>query len=739
MGAFAPAPIAYDAEVLTATFVQPVLDHLAANGTPYVGVLYAGLMLTADGPKLLEFNCRFGDPEAQALLPLVESDLVEVLVAACDGRLSDTEVVIRPGAACTVVAARPAIPNPPRPALPISLGRAGRRARLPRRHRARRDGRLVTAGGRVLAVTGVGADLGGRSRASRTVRSTTSTSTACRCAATSPGGPPAPSSRQYAAAGVDIDEGNLAVQLLKHSVERTHTPAVLGRGRQLRRGDRHHGAEGPSSARCSSRRPTASAPRSSWPPGPGAPRSRGRTSSTTASTTSSCRAPARCSSSTTSRPPHSTRRSSPSVVGGMAHACEAAGCVLLGGETAEMPGVYTEGPSTSPARSSGSSTTPTMLPRAGVAAGDVLVGLGVVRPAHQRLLAAAQAVPVDPPRRPTGRRSTVRWSTPSCSRTARTSGVLEPVLWHPDLKALAHITGGGLLENLPRVLPDGVGARVHLGSWPVPPLFRLVREVATGMSDEELHRTLNMGIGMVLVCDRHDVAGDPGRDRRADVGHRRARRRAEARRARRAVTARLVVLVSGNGSNLQAILDACERVVSMPRSSSVVSNNGRCPRPAAGRPQRGSAPWCARRTRARSASTYDERLARVVVRVQPRPGRARRLDAAAVDELPAALPGPRRQPAPGAPRRVPGHPRHRAGLRRRPGRWARDAHRRDGPPRPRRRRRRRSGDRRRPRYRSQPDDTLDVARTTASTPPSTRCSSTPSDTLTKEQADVPRP
>ena len=62
-----------------------MIDHLAAAGTPYVGVLYAGLMLTADGPRLIEFNCRFGDPEAQAVLPLLDSDLAEVALACCHG------------------------------------------------------------------------------------------------------------------------------------------------------------------------------------------------------------------------------------------------------------------------------------------------------------------------------------------------------------------------------------------------------------------------------------------------------------------------------------------------------------------------------------------------------------------------------------------------------------------------------------------------------------------------------
>ncbi len=85
MGAYAPAPTGYDADALTATFIQPVIDHLAAAGTPYVGVLYAGLMLTADGPRLIEFNCRFGDPEAQAVLPLLDTDLAELALGLLQG------------------------------------------------------------------------------------------------------------------------------------------------------------------------------------------------------------------------------------------------------------------------------------------------------------------------------------------------------------------------------------------------------------------------------------------------------------------------------------------------------------------------------------------------------------------------------------------------------------------------------------------------------------------------------
>lgn len=165
MGAYAPAPIAPPAlvEDLVATVLRPAVDGMAAEGTPYVGVLYAGLMLTAAGPRVLEFNCRFGDPETQAILPLLESDLLEVLEACVAGALDRVDVRWRDAAAATVVAASEGYPGPYPKGRPITgVEEAAARPGVVVFHAGTRrtdDGRLVTDGGRVLAVTGVGADL----------------------------------------------------------------------------------------------------------------------------------------------------------------------------------------------------------------------------------------------------------------------------------------------------------------------------------------------------------------------------------------------------------------------------------------------------------------------------------------------------------------------------------------------------------------------------------------------------
>ena len=159
MGAFAPSPLATPEllEQVRTQILQPTVDGMAAEGMPYVGVLYAGLMLTEDGPKVLEYNCRFGDPEAQVIIPLLESDLLDVCEACVEGRLDQVEVRWRDQAAVTVVMASGGYPGPYPTGHPIThLEDAERRGCLVFHAGTKwADERLVTAGGRVLAVTAV--------------------------------------------------------------------------------------------------------------------------------------------------------------------------------------------------------------------------------------------------------------------------------------------------------------------------------------------------------------------------------------------------------------------------------------------------------------------------------------------------------------------------------------------------------------------------------------------------------
>lgn len=172
MGAYAPVAAATPelVETVRREIVGPVLEGLAERGAPYHGVLYAGLMLTDSGPRVLEFNCRFGDPEAQVILPLTAAGLAEPMRAvARGGTLRGWRPETSPGAALITVLASGGYPLEYEVDREIEIPAD---VSGPRRHvfhagTGRHDGRLVTAGGRVLGVVGLGDDLSGAAARSR--------------------------------------------------------------------------------------------------------------------------------------------------------------------------------------------------------------------------------------------------------------------------------------------------------------------------------------------------------------------------------------------------------------------------------------------------------------------------------------------------------------------------------------------------------------------------------------------
>jgi len=160
MGAYSPVPWLEGADALVEQVHRPVIDELAHRGMPFVGCLFAGLMITAEGPKVLEFNARFGDPETQVLMPRLEGDLLELLLAAALGDLAGTTASLADEAAVTVVLAGPDYPARSDYAGAAITGiddaeAAG--ALVFHGGTAVRDGTVVTNGGRILSVTGTGA------------------------------------------------------------------------------------------------------------------------------------------------------------------------------------------------------------------------------------------------------------------------------------------------------------------------------------------------------------------------------------------------------------------------------------------------------------------------------------------------------------------------------------------------------------------------------------------------------
>ena len=160
MGAFSPVP-EIEVEELVDKLHRPVVDQLARRGAPFIGLLYAGLMLTENGPRVLEFNCRFGDPETQSILPRLEGDLLATLAAAAEGDLGDAELSVSESAAVTVVLASGRYPEQGDVGTPIEGVEAAQAegALVFHAGTAVRDGQLVTNGGRILNVTAVGDSL----------------------------------------------------------------------------------------------------------------------------------------------------------------------------------------------------------------------------------------------------------------------------------------------------------------------------------------------------------------------------------------------------------------------------------------------------------------------------------------------------------------------------------------------------------------------------------------------------
>jgi phosphoribosylformylglycinamidine cyclo-ligase len=192
------------------------------------------------------------------------------------------------------------------------------------------------------------------------------------------------------------------------------------------------------------------------------------------------------------------------VVGGIAKGCELSGCALIGGETAEMPGMYPTGEYDLAGFAVGVVEKSKILTGQNVKAGDLVLGLassGVHSNGFSLVRKCIERAGANAPASLDGKPFKQALMTPT---RLYVKSVLTALAQHPNtqegsgIKALAHITGGGLLENIPRVLPHGLAAHLQKGSWPQTELFAWLQATA-GIDDSEMNRTFNNGIGMVLV------------------------------------------------------------------------------------------------------------------------------------------------------------------------------------------------------------------------------------------------
>ncbi|KAM4710717.1 trifunctional purine biosynthetic protein adenosine-3-like isoform 1-T1 [Anableps anableps] len=515
MGAYCPTPQVSQEllQQIRDTILQKTVDGMREEGTPYLGVLYAGLMLTKQGPKVLEFNCRFGDPECQVLLPLLQSDLYEVLTSTTSGKLASNAPVWQQGSsAVTVVMASAGYPGSYVKGVEITGLSQVEDGGLQVFHAgtALKDGSVVSSGGRVLTVTAV--------------RSTLETALqAANRGVAAVGFPGAVYRRDiahraiahlsqqsrrltYKDSGVDIAAGNKLVEMIKPLAKSTSRPGCnaelggfaglfdlkaagfvdpilvsgtdgVGTKLKIAQACGQHGGLGQDLVAMCVNDVLAQGAEPLF-----------------FLDYFSCGSLDVAAAS--------------SVVGGVAKACEAAGCALLGGETAEMPGVYAPGEYDLAGFCVGAVERGALLPRLqDIAEGDLLIGVAssglhsngfsLVRKVLERAgLSYSSPAPFGSPAQTVG--EVLLTPTKIYSR------LLLPILRSGAIKAYAHVTGGGLLENIPRVLPQQLAVELDASRWSIAAVFSWLHKEGC-LSEEEMARTFNCGLGAVLVVAPADA------------------------------------------------------------------------------------------------------------------------------------------------------------------------------------------------------------------------------------------
>jgi phosphoribosylformylglycinamidine cyclo-ligase len=192
------------------------------------------------------------------------------------------------------------------------------------------------------------------------------------------------------------------------------------------------------------------------------------------------------------------------VVDGIAQACRAAGCALLGGETAEMPGVYQAGEVDLVGTIVGVVEKEGVIDGRHLQPGDIILGLpasGLHTNGYTLARTALAALDWHTPHPALGSSIGEILLTPHRSYLAEVQKLQQAGV---NIRGLAHITGGGLIDNPPRIFPAGLGARLHLGSWPIPPIFDLIQEHGR-ISNEEMAHVFNLGLGMLVIVPAGEV------------------------------------------------------------------------------------------------------------------------------------------------------------------------------------------------------------------------------------------
>ncbi|CAB3361816.1 Hypothetical predicted protein [Cloeon dipterum] len=592
MGAYCPCPFITESELklVEEQVLQKAIDGLRSEGTPFIGVLYAGLMMTKNGPKVLEFNCRFGDPETQVILPLLDTDLYDIVMACCTERLLETELKWKDHlSAVGVVMASRGYPFTSSKGIVITgTDEVSKRGSSLVFHSgtALSGSDLVTNGGRVLIVVSLAPCLpSAAASATEGARSIAFDGAQFRPDIAHKGvirAILAKGALTYKASGVDIEAGDSLVSNIKPVVELTKRAGTLGSigGFGGLFDVSAAGYEDPILV--------------SGTDGVGTKLMVAH--DININHTIGIDLVAMCVNDILAHAAEplffldyfATGKLevgvAASVVKGIAEGCKQAGCALVGGETAEMPGIY--GPNTYDLAgfAVGAVERTLQLPKiASIKEGDVVLalpssglhsnGFSLVRKIMEKVRRNYNELA---PFSLNGKTFGEEFLTP----TKIYVKYLLPVLKSGKVKAFAHITGGGLLENIPRVLPKNLAVALDASKWTITPVFPWLA-AAGQVNEQEMLRTFNCGVGGILIvspAEKSSVLNALKKEECVEVGVVRSKSAGGPqvlvnnfveemeilmrpflptllRSGMCPLKKRVGVLISGGGTNLQALLD----------------------------------------------------------------------------------------------------------------------------------------------------------------------------------------
>ncbi|KAL1138229.1 hypothetical protein AAG570_009918 [Ranatra chinensis] len=588
MGAYCPCPLLDPESVrwVEENILQKAVDGLRKENCPFVGVLYAGLMLTQQGLKVLEFNCRFGDPETEVILPLLEYDLYEIMMACCTRSLNKIDIKWNNILSSVgVVMSSRGYPESSSKGDHITgldvLSNLG--VRVFHCGIAKQEDKFVTNGGRVLINVCLAPSLiTAAAKATESCSIVKFSGAHYRTDIAHKGIPRWLLSRgklSYRTSGVDISAGDALIKAIKPSVSKTSCPAVLGslggfgalfdinlagyKNPLLVSGTDGVGTKLKVAQSCNNH------------------------STIGIDLVAMCVNDVLC---------HGAEplffldyfacgkldvQTAAIVIDGITEGCKMSGCALVGGETAEMPGLYKEGDYDLAGFVVGAIEKGHELPlKNQIEVGDCVIGLtssGV----HSNGFSLVRKV-LDNCGMGLGDKS------PFSHRTIGEDLLMPTKIYVKDVlplvrkgyvKAIAHITGGGLVENIPRVLKDSLKVSLDASLWDIPLVFPWLA-VAGKINESEMLRTFNCGIGLVLIVStKHkndvlskldssvcigDVHPRNEGDQQVEVKNFTASMEKHMKPfisgivLKEAKNKRIGVLISGSGTNLQAVIDAIE-------------------------------------------------------------------------------------------------------------------------------------------------------------------------------------